>query len=341
MLAKSPKDLRDGVIFRLFSAKRKNTLTGHGFLSMLSSILYLRFGSSAYATNLISFLNKFNDSYKVFIIDEFVSLNCIDIKRLKTLGSIIYVSQDVAYNRFGYRDNCITKDLMLRLERDAIVNFDLVVSCSEMERLKYLEMGAKTVICYPNIYPTKGFKANDKDDIPSISIVLRGHWGTVAENSLNTIFEALSNINRKIRVYMIGIRPPKVPKNVEMHYHTFIPSKLEYLKLISQSWIGVNLGIHMAGTNERKYDYSEAGLVVFSDALGTRGDLLPYEYVFVDKYDFAAKLGQLLEFGKLRLLEMGEVNREVALSIAEKGQKKILDFFKSNIGLTGEQKNSI
>ena len=53
------------------------------------------------------------------------------------------------------------------------------------------------------------------------------------------------------------------------------------------------MGIHLGGTNERKYDYAMAGLVVFSDNLGVRGDLLPHEYTYVDSYDLAAKLEQL------------------------------------------------
>jgi hypothetical protein len=325
MLLKSPKDLRDGVIFRLFPTKRKNTLTGHGFLSMLSSILYLRFGSSANDSTLYDFIEELNDSPKVFLIDEFVSLNCLDIKKLRNLGFMIYVSQDVAYKRFGFGDNRILKKLMFRLESEAINNFDLVVACSEMERLEYLEMRAKKAIFYPNIYPTKEFNPCEKDELPSISIVLREHWGTTAADSLKTIFEALARINTKIKVYVIGMKPKDIPGNIVVEHSDFIPSKSEYLKLISKTWIGINLGIHMAGTNERKYDYAEAGLVIFSDAIGTRGDLFPYEYTFVDKYDFTSKLDQLLKFGKPNLKEMGEKNRQAALTFAKLGTKKLRD----------------
>jgi len=116
---------------------------------------------------------------------------------------------------------------------------------------------------------------------------------------------------------MIGIKPKRVPKNVKLEYKEFIQSKLDYLKVLSKSWIGINVGIHKAGTNERKYDYAEAGTVVFSDTLGARGDLLPHE--------LAAKIGQLLEFGKASLIEMGKENRDQVLSIAEKQRLKLLD----------------
>ena len=80
----------------------------------------------------------------------------------------------------------------------------------------------------------------------------------------------------------------------------------------------------MAGSNERKYDYAMAGLVVFSDKLGARGDLLPNEYTYVDGYDLAAKLDQLLEFGKEKLTEMGTQNRKHTISLADKQRERLL-----------------
>lgn len=331
MLLKSPRDFRDGLMFRLFAKKRENMLTGHGLFSTISNILHLCFGSSAQNKNFMSYLSRQGHLAKIFLIDEFVSINCLNIMKLHRLGPIIYVSQDVAHNRFGFGNNSITKQLTFRLERDAVANFDLVVACSQMECLKYLDMGARKAAFYPNIYPTDNFKVTDKDQIPSISIVLRGHWGSVAERSLESVFNALGHINQIIKVYMIGTRPKKIPKNVLIEYHRFIPSKTDYLKLLSKSWIGINIGIHMAGTNERKYDYAEAGLVVFSDSFGSRGDLLPYEYAFVDNFDLAAKIGQLLEFRPQKIAEMGKENQKFALLFAEKGRANLLDHIRNMI----------
>lgn len=324
MMIKSPKDLRNGLIYRISSKKTKRKLTGYGLISMISSALYLRFGSSANVDHLMNFLSKF-DSPKIFIIDEFLSLNCLDLKKLKPLGMVIYISSDIAHNRFGYRDHPITEKLMFQLEKNAISNFDLILACSEMERLEYLKMGAKKAIYYPNIYPTEKFEPCIKNENPSISIVLRGHWGPKAEKSLEEIFNALALSKKQITVYMIGTRPNTIPKNVKLEYFDFLPSKLDYLKLLSTTWCGINLGIHMAGTNERKYDYAEAGLVVISDALGIRGDLLPYEYSYANTYDLAAKMEQLFKIGKEQIEEMGKKNRHAALSIAENRRIKLLD----------------
>jgi hypothetical protein len=243
------------------------------------------------------------------------------------LGSLIYVSQDVAYDRFGFRDNFVTQKLMFELEHAAIADFDLVIACSEMEKLKYMEMGARKAIYYPNMYPTKEFKSLEKDLTPSLSIVLRERWGSTAEKALEKIFFALEKTTIKLKVYVIGIEPKNVPKNITLEYRKFIPSKLEYLQLLSKSWIGINIGIHMAGTNERKYDYAEAGTVVLSDSLGSRGDLLKFEYTFVDEFDLSAKVEQLFELGRIKLCEMGKDNRQFALQLSEKKRAKLLKNF--------------
>jgi hypothetical protein len=322
MPLKSPRNLRDGMIRRLSIKQRPYVLVTNGFLSVLSQVLHYYFATSSHTDGLIHFLRRMK-SPKIFLIDEFLSINTINLNELKKLGSIIYVSQDVAYNRYGFRDNLITRQLMYKLERAAIAQMDVVIACSERDRLKYIEMGAKKAVYYPNIYPIKEFEPSVKDQLPSISIVSRGHWDLKAERSLEEIFKALSYSSRTIKVNVIGIKPKKVPKNIRLQHYEFIPSKLDYLKILSASWIGINIGFHMAGTNERKYDYSMSGLVVFSDTMGARGDLLPHEYTYVDSQDLAAKLEQLLQFGKEKILQMGDQNRQQALSLAEK-QREIL-----------------
>jgi hypothetical protein len=210
------------------------------------------------------------------------------------------------------------------LEHDAVALSDLVVACSERDRLKYLEMGARKVLFYPNIYPITEFEAACKDQEPCLSIVLRGHWGEEINRSLEEIFKALSCINKKIKVNLIGINSLYVPTNVELQHYEYFPNKMDYLTILSKSWIGINIGIHLGGTNERKYDYAMAGLVVFSDNFGSRGDLIPHEFTYVDAEDFAAKLSQLLRFGKERLFEMGLENREQALFLAETQKRTVL-----------------
>ena len=256
-------------------------------------------------------------------MDEFISLRTVDLEQLKRMGRIIYVSQDVAYNRYGFGDNRITKNLMYKLEQEKVAFADLIICCSERDLFKYIEMGGKQVIFYPNIYPTREFDTNNKDQTPSICLVLKGYWGSRAKQSLNEVFKAFSYIkNKKLRVYLIGIDPPEVPSTIELYHYTSIPSKTDFLKIMGKSWIGINIGIHMGGTNERKYEYAMSGLIVFSDKFGVRGDLLPYEYSYLDSHDLAAKLTQVLDYEKEKVFRMGKENQEQAILLAKDSAPK-------------------
>lgn len=152
MMLKSPRDLSDGVQKRLFKKEGLQVLVGEGFLSVISQVLYHYFASSAKKDAIKHYLEKI-DSPNIFLIDEFLSINTVDIKMLKRYGYIIYISQDVAYNRYGFQDSLIAKNLMRKLEQDAIALSDMVIASSDRDRLKYLEMGAKKAVFYPNIYP--------------------------------------------------------------------------------------------------------------------------------------------------------------------------------------------
>ena len=68
-----------------------------GFLSGLSQALGEYFEKPSRTNMLISFLRKLN-SPKIFLIDEYVSIRIVNLKILKLFGSIVYVSQDVAYD---------------------------------------------------------------------------------------------------------------------------------------------------------------------------------------------------------------------------------------------------
>ena len=196
MMLKSPKDLHDRVLRRLFKREFGGALVTEGFISVLSETLDQYFATTARSDNIMPFLRNMN-SPKIFLIDEFMSIRTLDLKSLKQLGTIIYVSQDIASERYGFGDSIIARRLMYKLEREILQIADLVIACSERDRLRYVEMGAKSVIFYPNIYPIKEFEMGVKDKNPSISIVLRNRWGTKSAISFNAIFKALSKLDNK------------------------------------------------------------------------------------------------------------------------------------------------
>ncbi len=142
MMLKSPKDLHDRVLRRLFKRELGDALVTEGFISVLSETLDQYFASTARSDNIMPFLRNMN-SPKIFLIDEFMSIRTLDLKLLKQIGTIIYVSQDIASEHYGFGDNFIARRLMYKLEREILQIADLVIACSERDRLRYVEMGAK------------------------------------------------------------------------------------------------------------------------------------------------------------------------------------------------------
>ena len=108
MAIKSPNDIRDGIIRRLLRRNVDRALINSGFFSTISDVLYNFFGTSSVSTYLMSYLTKVKDP-KLFVIDEFISLKTLNLKKLKKRGPIIYVSQDIAYTRYGFADNIVSQ----------------------------------------------------------------------------------------------------------------------------------------------------------------------------------------------------------------------------------------
>jgi hypothetical protein len=323
---KSPRNIRDRVIRRLQKKTDKPAFNYEDAFTAISQALYQYLGRSGRNEKLLQLLEK-EEAKKVFLIDEFFSLNVINIKKLERLGSIVYLSSDVASD--FYRYSAAASKLMQKFEQNKIARPNLVLACSERDSIKYLEMGARKVVYYPNIYPAPEFEMPEKDQTPSICIIMRGHWGNKTSRPLKETFRALSYISQRVRVYTFGVKPQNIPKNVDLHYYDYIPSRLDYLRTLGKSWIGINLGVHAGGSNQRKYDYALAGLVVFSDKYGVRGDLLPHEFSYIDSYDLTAKINQLLTFDKKRIFEMGIENQKYVLSFAKNKQSDLEEAVKN------------
>ena len=320
MILKSPKDLCDGLIRRIHRKKPLSFIRHGGFLSVISQAIYQRWVRRSEEKSVFNHFENIKDPI-IFIIDEFFSIRMLNIDRLKCHGKIVYISSDFAYD--FYSDNSIASKMMYNLEKSLISKTDLVIACSERDKLKYENLGFNQVIFYPNLYPYSEFNVLDKDETPSVCLVIKEHWGSRVYKSFNDVINSLSLIPKKIKLYSIGIKPKQIPSNVELLHYKFIPKKLDFLKILSKSWVGINLGIHFAGTNERKYEYAISGLIVFSDIFGARGDFIPNEYAYVDFYDLAAKLNQIFQLSKKQIFRKGFENRNHVI-IFSKNQKDIL-----------------
>ena len=327
---KSPKDLHDGLIRRITKGKLESRVRAEGFVTTLFNVIYQYFGRSSKSDRLEELLERSNSKI-IFLIDEFFSLKTVDLRLLKKFGPVIYVTSDVARDFYGC--SLAASKIMAKFEQKIIDIPDLIIACSERDRLKYLEMGANEAIFYPNIYPMSEIALFNKDVEPSISIVMREHWGFLANKTLEEVLNALASLGKRIRVYMIGMKPAKIPENIELLHFSHLKSRSDFLKTLSKSWFGINLGIHGGGSNQRKYDYALAKLVVLSDKFGARGDFLPCEYTYFDYYDLAAKIIQLIALGREEIRKMGIQNNKMARSLAglrhEQLKKKTDVFFSS------------
>lgn len=321
---KSPRDYIHSVNTRILKKQRK-ILIDEGLISVISRVFIQFFVAPARSERVFDWLDSV-DEKKVFLIDEFVSFNMLKLDQLKVKGKIVYVSQDLANKQFGFFEHYITKKLMYQFDLRAVSNFDSIIACSERDAFEFKNLGAKKIAFYPNIYPIQDFEEALKDADPSICIVLRNYWGNKATQSLKQILAAISIIDKRFNIYLIGIKPSYVPKNVKLFHCDYFPNKKNFMEILSKAWIGINVGSHFGGTNERKYDYALAGLVVLSDMQGARGDLIPFEYTYVDDCDLSAKLNQLLAYGKEYLVEKGKQNQAAALDLAKKQSRLLFEF---------------
>jgi hypothetical protein len=321
MLIKSPKDLVYGLIRRIRKLKQVSQIRAGGFLSIVSQSLYQYWVRQSQEKTLLNFLNK-NNVPTIFIIDEFFSLKTINLEHIINFGKTIYISSDFAQD--FYSDNIVASKMIYNLEKSIVPKTNLVIACSERDKLKYKKMGIENVIYYPNLYLELNFSLCEKEEKPSICLVLKEHWGSRSKESLNKVMGSLASLPIKIKLYLIGAKANQIPSNVELHQFDFIPSKLEFLKILSKSWIGINIGIHLAGTNERKYDYAFTGLIVLSDTYGGRGDFIPNEYTFVDYYDLTAKLNQILKLDKNLIIMKGLENRNHVIAMSNKQQNILI-----------------
>ena len=95
---------------------------------------------------------------------------------------------------------------------------------------------------------------------------------------------------------------------------------MSFLNHLARGHIGINYAYKPMGTNVKWFDFALARLVILSRIVGTRGELLPYEYTYLDYANLKIKLSKLLEYD---LGKMGYENMVEALSIASKNYNEL------------------
>jgi len=270
-----------------------------------------------------------------------------ELKRIKkeTDAKFIYLSHDFYYNIV----HPYLKSKVKKYEKNILTMSDFIISASERDKELYLKFyydevfDCKTdddIIVYPNVFPPMNppFKEeeirkkliNKRND--EITIVCNVGSNTKREiiqliiNQLHYVAHEIGGVNLKF----IGNHFTNYIKNlswrngIKVKTIDYLPNRLDFLRELSSAHVGINFAYKTGGTNVKKYDYALASLVVISNALGVKGELLPYEYVYLDTADLYTKIKALInDFTIEEIINMGYKNQAYALELANRGFRSL------------------
>ena len=272
-------------------------------------------------------LSKDNGEYLLVVdsIRGYMAIQSVFDKIASKALAVLYLSHNYEPEFVGSK---FLWNYLEKVERRIITSSDLVLAVSMRDfkvfKHKYGVDDGK-VIFLPNIYPVDGLELS-KFKSPSISLILPDNWGTNAIHStISYISEAVRMSEKVKKLVIVGRIAGKISQQKKwgdavIETYSFIRSRRKFLETIGKAHIGVNFAFKSAGTNVKKYDYALTKQVVLSNFIGAKGDLLPYEYTFLDKYDLASKIDQIFDRDYLK---MGEENALFAHKLYQKAKKKI------------------
>jgi hypothetical protein len=211
----------------------------------------------------------------------------------------------------------------------ALDNSNLVVVATRRDKLRYLShrrLEEDKVLVFPNIFmpPKESLRLYEKADTFTVAVVQSGWSGRVgAQSDAEELVAAirLLPLGTRLRILAFGEDLPgflraRLDGRLDIEALGRVPSRGEFLNLLSKAHVGINQGRWLGGSNVKRYDYAIAGTVPVSNALGARGELLPHECVFADAPDLAAKLLELSELGSEELARLGRENLDAVSSAA-------------------------
>lgn len=281
-----------------------------------------------------------NTSDKVILIFDDIS-SCYlfkDIRILKESDNtmIFYLSHDYYIDAI----TPILKNKIKSCEENIIRVADLVITSGsrdlELYRASYYSK-RNNFISFANVFPpinppysiTKLSEALSTDREKDPTIVLN-IGAKVLEKHILTYLGEVSEAVRELENLKILVIGEKLIRYLDkfkwgknkIEPISYISSRLGFLRQLSRAHIGVNYAYKSVGTNVKRFDFALAGLVILSRHPGSRGEFLPYEYVYIDPIDLRVKLRKLLE---CNLGKMGEENRVEAIKIAIESYENLLN----------------
>jgi hypothetical protein len=289
-----------------------------------------------------------HNTLNIIIFDDISSSYMFEnISILRNSSSlIIYLSHDF------YLDSVpsLLRSTVKTYEGNLIENTDLVVvsGCRDKE-LYRKEYGLKEekLVTYANVFPpidppytlNKLEKTIIQDKYSQISIVLNAGFKLSEENLRQYVYEVNEAVKEMegLRVVALGDRISKVAREIKwgnnkLDVSPHIPDRISFLNYLSRGHIGINYAYKPMGTNVKRFDFALAGLVILSRIMGARGELLPYEYTYLDYADLKVKLSKMLGYDLENLKKMGYKNRVEALNIASKSYRELKEKISQHLG---------
>jgi hypothetical protein len=212
-------------------------------------------------------------------------------------------------------------------EREAIQTSDITIAASTRDAIKYkIYFNINNIVIFPNIFPTS-FILDRKNEYPTLAIIA----GSNPSPYLKIIKYILKYTDYKI-IYIGKFSNYNIIKkyNDKIEYYKFIKDRSNFLKVLSKAHAGLNYGVWLGGSNVKRYDYALAGLAIFSNAIGARGDVLPGEVVFADIFDLIGKLNSI---DINELTSMGKLNKDKVINIYKKSKNILINSIKNFINI--------
>lgn len=264
---------------------------------------------------------------RVVLVDGLSSFAYLGGASLRGEAAVVYLSHDYEpdFTVSRYLSGVVRRKIDSALGRS-----DLVLAASERDRLRYLSHGGLDpgrALVLPNIFVPEGGALPEPEKAPTftIAVVETGWSGRAgARRDALELAEAILLLPRDVPVRVVAVGAELARRlgellrgRAEVAGFGRLPSRWEFLRLLSSAHVGVNLGRWTGGTNTKKYDYALAGDVVVTNSLGARGETLPHQVVFSGESDLSSKLGELWGKGGAALEAMGLENRRAARGAAE------------------------
>ena len=211
-------------------------------------------------------------------------------------------------------------------EQVAVSVSDIVIAASQRDFVRYvteLDADETKIVVFPNIFPEQ-YKPMPKHSGKSLAVIC-------TNKDIIRFLDIAIRLHAVNNIVCIGRYSEHVPpklNGVTIRRYTSIPSRSEFLSVLSQAHAGLNHGTWLGGSNVKKFDYALSGLAIFSTGTGFRGEYLPGEIACTDPYDFAAKIHSL---STSELIKLGKLNKDKALLLFEKAVSALREQLRKHI----------